>query len=456
MIAAADSGTVTALSANDGAVAWSMDAGGAIRATPLVAGRFLFVPTDAALLKLDLASGRRLWASSLGKPKSPRLEVTDPKSRWDHYSSSAVLAGDSVYAGSRDGCVYRFNADSGETVGRYCSTDLITATPVIDGNRVYFASFDRQVYAADRDTGRIVWKRDVQGEVPRDLTLAGRNILAGSRSYDLVALDKATGKPAWTRYYWFSWVDSIANVVGRTIYIGSSDSLRVYALDVTSGKKLWVSQLPGWAWARPAVGRKTVYESIAGSSGYNFGGRTGGFAAIDRATGKLRWMIELKEARKSACLRFRCLARACRRPGVRRRPRWPSGRLQGRLSGERLELGERAEVRLVGRDRRDELAGAVEQQDRGGMLHLLAHRRVGHRLGEDAILFLDLVDLRLGSGQADDRRAEQLGILADLLGPIVRRGRSSRRRCSAPGRWRRHGAAGPAATGSSGRRRRTG
>ncbi len=181
---------------------------------------------------------------------------------------------------------------------------------MIDGNRVYFASFDRQVYAADRDTGRIVWKHDVQGEVPRDLTLAGRNILAGSRSYDLVALDKATGKPAWTRYYWFSWVNSIANVVGRTIYIGSSDSLRVYALDATSGKKRWVSRLPGWAWARPAVGRKTVYESIAGSSGYNFGGRTGGFAAIDRATGKLRWMIELKEARKSACLRFRC-ARPC-------------------------------------------------------------------------------------------------------------------------------------------------
>ena len=113
--------------------------------------------------------------------------------------------GDLVYAGSRDGCVYRFNAESGETKGRYCATDLITATPVVDGNCVYFASFDRHVYAVERDTGRIVWKRDVQGEVPRDLALAGHNALAGSRSYDLVALDKATGKPAWTRYYWYSW-----------------------------------------------------------------------------------------------------------------------------------------------------------------------------------------------------------------------------------------------------------
>src|SRR5205814_5054474 len=126
-----------------------------------VAGQSLFIPTDKALLKLDLATGRRLWASSLGKAKSSRLESEDPKSRWDHYSSAAVVAGDSVYAGSRDGCVYRFNAESGATIGRYCATDLITATPVVDGNRVYFASFDQHVYAAERDNGRIVWKRDM-------------------------------------------------------------------------------------------------------------------------------------------------------------------------------------------------------------------------------------------------------------------------------------------------------
>ena len=84
-----------------------------------------------------------------------------------------------------------------------------------------------------------------------------------------------------------------------------------------------------------------------------------------------------------------------------------------------LQLGERGAVRLVGRDRRGELAGAVEQQDGRGMLHLLAHRRVGHGLGENAILLLDLVDLRLAAGQADDRRAEQFGILADFLRSVV-------------------------------------
>jgi outer membrane protein assembly factor BamB len=269
----------------------------------LVAGSALYVPTDKALLKLDLATGRRLWASSLGKAKARRLEISDPNSRWDHYSSSAVLAGDSVYAGSRDGCVYRFNAQSGETIGRYCSTDLITATPVVDGNRVYFASFDKQVYAAERDTGRIVWKRDVKGEVPRDLALAGVNILAGSRSYDLTALNKLSGKPAWTRYFWFSWVDSAPNIVGNTIYIGSSDSLHIFAFDGT-GTKLWESAVPGWAWARPAVSRTSVYAAVTGTTIRYEGPRSGALAAIDRQSGKLRWMIEAKKPEKAATYGF--------------------------------------------------------------------------------------------------------------------------------------------------------
>jgi outer membrane protein assembly factor BamB len=303
LIAATDSGDVAALRANDGAIAWSVDAGAAIRATPLVAGASLYVPTDKALLKLDLATGRRLWASSLGKGEK-RLAADDPKSRGDHYSSSAIVAGDSVYAGSRDGCVYRFNAESGATVGRYCATDLITATPVVDGPRVYFASFDRSVYAAERDTGHILWKRDLHGAVPRDLALAGHNILAGSRSYDLAALDKTTGKPSWNRYYWYSWVDSPPNVVGPTVYIGSSDSLRLFAFDAGSGKKLWESRVPGWSWAKPAVGRTTVYASVTGPTNSYAGARLGAFVAIDRDSGKLRWIIQSPKRENAAVYGF--------------------------------------------------------------------------------------------------------------------------------------------------------
>jgi outer membrane protein assembly factor BamB len=202
-----------------------------------------------------------------------------------------VVAGNSVFVGSRDGCVYRFSATTGARRRTYCATDMITGTPVVDGNRIYFASFDKSVYAASVSSGRILWKRDVRGEVPRDLALVDGKLVTGSRSYDLVALDKATGRPAWTRYYWFSWVDSPPNVVGSTVYIGASDGLRVYALDDKTGRRIWESRVGGWTWAKPAIGRTIVYASVTGTAMPYVGPRSGGFAAIDRGTGRLRWLL---------------------------------------------------------------------------------------------------------------------------------------------------------------------
>jgi outer membrane protein assembly factor BamB len=290
VIVAAESGRVSALRAGDGTVAWSVDAQAPIRATPLVAGASLFLATDTSLLKLDVASGRRRWSADLGQGK-PRLPITDPDSRYDDFTSGVVISGNSVYVGSRDGCVRRIGIASGEVRGRYCAKDMVTSTPVVDGARVYFASFDNHVYSADTTSGRILWTYDTHGPVPRDLALVAGKIVAGSRSFDLVALDTDTGHPAWTRYYWYSWVDSVPNVVGRTMYIGSSDSLRVYALDSGTGRKQWETVVPGWTWAKPAIGRRTVYAAVTGTATPYIGPRLGGFAAIDRTSGKLRWLL---------------------------------------------------------------------------------------------------------------------------------------------------------------------
>jgi outer membrane protein assembly factor BamB len=291
VVVATDSGKVAALRAADGTVAWSVDVGAPVRATPTIRSGALYVPTDKTLLKLDAATGKRKWSAPIGEGKARRLDLNDPNSRWDHYSSSAVVADDAVYVGSRDGCVYRFNTGSGAKLGTYCAADMVTSTPLVDGGRVYFASFDKNVYAADIASAKVLWKRDMHGEVPRDLVLAGDKIMAGSRSYDLTALDKRTGAPSWNHYYWFSWIDSPPTVVGSTAYVGSSDSLRVYALDSASGRKRWESRVPGWTWAKPAVGKSTIYASVAGTATPYVGPRLGGFAAIDKATGRLRWLI---------------------------------------------------------------------------------------------------------------------------------------------------------------------
>ena len=154
-------------------------------------------PQDKAR-KLDARrprrSGRLPWARC---PQA--LEIGDPNSRWDHYGSSPVLSGGLAYVGSRDGCLYAFEARSGKQERRICTGDQITATPVVADGQVFFASFDGHVYSARLTDGAVLWKRDAKGAVPRDLALAHGRIVAGSRSYDLLALDPGSGRPAWTR-----------------------------------------------------------------------------------------------------------------------------------------------------------------------------------------------------------------------------------------------------------------
>ena len=75
----------------------------------------------------------------------------------------------------------------------------------------------------------------------------------GSRSYDLFALDAATGAVAWQRYIWFSWVESSPVVRDGVAYVGSSDAAAVYAFDVATGRKMWGTDVWGWAWDQPAL-----------------------------------------------------------------------------------------------------------------------------------------------------------------------------------------------------------
>jgi outer membrane protein assembly factor BamB len=242
-------------------------------------------------VKLDARSGRRLWSASLGE-SGPRLGIGDPNSRWDHYGSSPVLSGGVAYVGSRDGCLYAFDGRSGRQERRICTGDRITATPVVANGRVFFASFDGHVYAARLADGTILWKRDARGAVPGDLALAGGHILAGSRSYDLLALAQDSGEPAWSRYVWFSWIDASPLVSVGKLYIGSSDSRRIVALDAASGRRLWATRVPGWAWARPALGVTAVYAGAVGTTTRYVGRREGALAAIDRPDGRLRWLFE--------------------------------------------------------------------------------------------------------------------------------------------------------------------
>ena len=292
LFVAGDDGRVTALSTADGRTIWSVRLDAPIRATPTLRAGRLFVVTDRSLVALDARRGATAWSAGFGAQLSTRLPITDPASKWDHYSSSAIVAGDHVVVGGRDGCVHAFSAARGARRWRTCVGAMITGTPAIADGSVFFGAFDGKAYRLSLADGAERWRQDTRGPVPRDAVIAGDNVLVGSRSFDLLALGREDGRPAWSRYFWFSWVDAPPVVEGGTIFVGSSDSLRVRALAAATGRSIWSASVPGWSWGRIAPGARNLYVGTVGSESY-FARRAAAFVAIDRRTGTLNWLYSM-------------------------------------------------------------------------------------------------------------------------------------------------------------------
>lgn len=137
--------------------------------------------------------------------------------------------------------------------------------PTVVGNRVFVTSSSGQVYALDKTTGCVAWAYKARGPV-RVTVSVGKNPKAPS---------------------------------GWAAYFGDMNRNEV-ALDANSGKELWsvlVDAGPrGILTGAPSLWKDTLYvplssfeEGVAGLAAYECCKQRGAVAAIDTATGKIRW-----------------------------------------------------------------------------------------------------------------------------------------------------------------------
>ncbi|HVD92875.1 MAG TPA: PQQ-binding-like beta-propeller repeat protein [Vicinamibacterales bacterium] len=293
VFAGAEDGRLHAIDATTGRERWMFTAGGALRASPAFLGGDVIVQADDGVLyRIDGRRGTEKWHVAIAKART-RFGMGDPASRYENFASGVEVDGRRLYVGTHDGRVLSIDARRGAPIWEFKAADAVVATPVAAHGRVYCGSFDGNLYALDAASGALAWKHDTGGAVTSAAAMSGPYVVVGSRSFELQALDAATGAPGWTKYFWFSWVESPANVFESKAYVGSSDAGTVSAIDGGNGRAIWSTDVQGSAWGRPAVTASTVYEGVTGVLHY-IAPHRGALVAIDRATGRIAWWYSAK------------------------------------------------------------------------------------------------------------------------------------------------------------------
>ena len=292
----AENGNLYAIDLATHGLQWLYHARGGIGSTPAVAdGVVYFLSRDGLFHAVDAASGAPLWSfrtqgeavfaahgmfgTALGEEPTP-----DP---WDLYLSSPLVHAGKVYFGSSDERVYALDAKTGKPAWVYKTGGMVHSSPALSGNNVVVGSWDGAVYALDAATGEQRWRFQTRTE-QKDSILLGiqaspsvdaDTVYTGSRDGYFYALDAASGELKWRYDAQGSWIVGTAAQDAQRIYVGTSDTGLLLALDKRTGKEIYRYDMKVWTFASPL----RAGELLVGAS------MKGELHALDAASGRERW-----------------------------------------------------------------------------------------------------------------------------------------------------------------------
>jgi outer membrane protein assembly factor BamB len=198
------------------------------------------------------------------------------------YPGQPILAAGMVFSGSADASVYAFDAKTGDERWSFKTGGGVYTSPTYADGVVYAGSYDNSVYAIDAKSGKKKWSFATGDYVEGAVCAMGDTVYVPSFDHKLYALAAAGGKKKWS-YDAGGALHATPACVGDTIYVGADTSSGgvVAAVNRATGKAKWVFELEGSDYVTLAV-------AIAGKTGV-IAGQSGKVYAFDSATGKKRW-----------------------------------------------------------------------------------------------------------------------------------------------------------------------
>ena len=271
-------GEVIAVELESGRRAGQASFGESIEGTPVLDAGMLFVPVGwgrRALIGYDLLRGSTMWKVD-GAPINAGLITF----------ADVVIAADSdgmVRAHAKSDGAIDWEVNLGDGVG-------VKASPVLAGDVVIVADDQGRIAALNPANGSPTWSATVGAPVLATAASDGETLFVPTTRGRMIALRVADGQLLWT--YEAGTVNpylaSPAVSDGRVVFGGSDGMVR--AVDASTGKLLWSTEVEAAVTAAPLIAADVVYVGTMRSE----------LLALDRSTGALLWEHELDGRMKSA------------------------------------------------------------------------------------------------------------------------------------------------------------
>lgn len=256
LYAATGYGTVVAIDASNGAVAWTSRIGKPIRSSPTAAaGKIYFVTADNTLYALDESDGHQLWTAR-GLPQQATILS----------NVSPAVGGNTVIAPFPAGDVVAYEAGSGkvtwsDSLSRSNDTTASgvladPARPVIDRGVVFAVSHGGKMFATSESTGERLWSRNLAStQMP---WVAGDTVYVVDLGGKLMALSRTEGKVRWVADLPSSarWNGPV--LAGGKLWLVSAEGLLIGA-DARSGQLTTQLDLDTPVFVTPVVADGRMY-----------------------------------------------------------------------------------------------------------------------------------------------------------------------------------------------------
>jgi outer membrane protein assembly factor BamB len=178
------SGTLFALSAEDGALRWRQDVGGPMAAAPGLdpeGGRLFTATQDGTVACIDLDNGVLRWRYASGTS----------------HHVTPLMAGRRLFVGGDDGGFRCLDAETGRLRWTKSTGAAVRTTAFAVDDLVIFGSWDGLLYAVEQSGGRTRWKAELPGRmVLPPVGLDELVVVACLRSPELSAYRLEDGRPS--------------------------------------------------------------------------------------------------------------------------------------------------------------------------------------------------------------------------------------------------------------------